>query len=487
MPKQPSTRSSDYRRRRELSEIRLALEKQQAISGKVLSKRELADLEHRHPGAAQALPGLATGRPLYPGLRNLEGRLDATWAPLAESKETGAAKPIGSRPEVTTAHFARAVGFEEKVVWQWIDHRGRRVKAPKGKAPKNYRQIPIRTRRDKRSGSYQTPIELQPWTVRGQAPVEVYRIMVLDEVSKTSRRGGKVARWAPLESHDFRKACQVALFSPRKDANGRTRWVVSRYLQRGAQKITPGDVAYFQTMTHSAATPGRKWAIEASGASVAEALGKVNWGDVFEPGSVVAWAVRMRGTTVDGKPWVSKDLAEGVADNRQGGAKGEDSRYNARDSKGYIIQDRLKGVYWESEFEKSGRFLVRKEGGKALTKIETNVLAMAKTVRQAQRSWQVRTYDAKQLDEMLDAKAWQPAPMVDPKTHRARLDDEGRPLYRETYSPKEAQRTRDQWASFLELKEFRLEIMLEMIQSPYDTRRQKRRKDPSPKKPRKRK
>lgn len=481
-----SKRSSDYRRRRELSELRLQLEKQQAISGAILNKRDIADLEAKYPGIARELPGLASGTPLYPGLRNLEKRLSPTWAPLVESKETGQAKPLGAKAEVVTARFSRAPGFEEVVRWQWIDSKGRRAKAPKGKPPRGYRQIAIRTRRDLKTGSYEKPLTLQPWTVRGQAPTEVYRLMVLDTVGKTSAKAGKVARWQPADRHDYRKPCQVALFAPRKDASGRARWVISRYLQRGATKITPGEMAYFQTMTRSAATPGRKWAVEASGASVSEALAKVNWGDVFEPGSVVAWAVRMRGTTKDGKPWTSKDLAEGVADNRQGGVKGgEDTRYNARDAKGYIIQDRLKGVFHDSKFERSGRFLVRTDLGTPLTKIETNVLAMAKTIRQAQRSWQVRTYDAKRLDVLLDETKWQPSPMVDTKTKRVRTDDQGRALYRETYSPKEAERTRDQWASFLELAEFRLEIMLEMIQTPYDTRKQRRKRAPKEKPKRK--
>jgi hypothetical protein len=395
---------------------------------------------------------------------------------------------MGSPAQLVTARFHRAPGFEEKVRYQWIDAKGKRVKAPTGKPPKSWRQIAIRTRRDLATGRHEKPVNLQPWTVRGQAPTEIYRLMVLDTTSASAKKAGKVARWQPAERHDYRKACQVALFATRKDATGRARWVIARYLQRGATKITPGEMAYFQTMTRSAAVPGRKWAVEACGASVSEALSKVNWGDVFEPGSVVAWAVRMHGTTTDGKPWTSKDLAEGVADNRQGGAKGDDTRYNQRDAKGYIIQDRLKGVFHEgAKFAKSGRFLVRVDDGKPLTKVETNVLSMAKTIRQAQRSWQVRTYDAKRLDVLLDEKAWQPAPMVDPKTSRVRTDDKGRALYRETFTEKEAHRTRDQWASFLELSEFRLEIMLEMIQTPYDTRKQKRKRAPKEKTKRRKK
>ena len=248
-----STRSSDYRRRRELADIRLRLEKQQAISGVVLSGRELSDLEAKFPGISHELPGLTSGSPIYPGLRNLEKRLDPVWAPLAESRETGEARPMGSPPKIVTAQFQRAPGFEEVVRWQWIDGRGRRVKAPKGKAPKSYRQIPIRTRRDLKTGTYEKPVNLQPWTVRGQAPTKVYRLMVLDTTGKTSAKAGKVARWQPAERHDFRKACQVALFAPRKDANGRARWVIARYLQKAATKVTPGEMAYFQTMTRSSA------------------------------------------------------------------------------------------------------------------------------------------------------------------------------------------------------------------------------------------
>jgi len=491
MPKRASdsgqSRRDDYRRRRELAEARLALEKQQAIDGRIPTKRDLEPL--RTKLGAVEFPGLTSGTPIYPGLRKLEKNLKAQWAPLAETPQTGEATPYGSNPSLVEATYQKPVEttFAEVVRWAWIDKRGKRVKAPTGKPPKSWRQIPIRTRIDKTTGKFAKPIELQPWTIRGQRPTEAYRLMVKDVLSPADKKKGGVERWRPMSEHDFRKPCQVALYGQRKDANGRMRWVLARYLQVGAQRINAGEAEYFRTMTHSSATPGRKWAVEASGASVAEALAKVNWGDVFEAGSVVAWAVRMRGTTKDGKPWVSKDLAEGVADNRQGGQKGEDSRYNARDAKGYIIQDHLKGVFSETLWKRDGKWLVRDGVPRMLTKAATNVLQMAKTIRQAQRSWQVRTYDAKRLDVMLDRANWQPHPMVDAKTGKGITNDKGQLLYRDTYNEKEAQRTHDQWASFLELREFRLEIMLEMIQAPYEARPVTKRKPGPRKKPTKRK